>query len=185
MRFPAGTMRPMRASPVTALGLLTLCFGSAGAEDVFENDSSVALRILYGCEPLAKLIGGKSKAVLVFPSIAKTGITIGRQHGEGVLLAKGRRIARYRSVAASYALQARVQSLGYALFFMNAYALQYLEASDGWEIGAGPSIVTVDKGIAKSLGATTLKDDVYAFVFDRKGLAAGLGIQGSKITKLE
>lgn len=178
-------MMPMRASPVTALELLTLCFGPAGAEDVFENDSSVALRILYGSEPVAKLIGGKSKAVLVFPSIAKAGITIGGQYGEGVLLANGRRVARYRSVAASYGLQARVQSFSYALFFMNAHALQYLDIIDGWEIGAGPSIVTVDKGIAESLSATTLKDDVYAFVFNRKGLAAGLGIQGSKITKLE
>lgn len=43
----------------------------------------------------------------------------------------------------------------------------------------------VDKGIAKSLTTTTLKDDVYAFIFDQKGLMAGLGLQGSKITKLE
>ncbi len=31
----------------------------------------------------------------------------------------------------------------------------------------------------------TLKDDVYAFIFHQKGLMAGLGIQGSKITKLD
>jgi lipid-binding SYLF domain-containing protein len=31
--------------------------------------------------------------------------------------------------------------------------------------------------------STTLRDDVYAFIFSQKGLMAGLGIQGSKITK--
>jgi len=68
---------------------------------------------------------------------------------------------------------------------MNDKAVQYLDKSNGWEIGVGPSIVIVDKGVAKSLTTTTLKDDVYAFIFDQKGLMAGLGLQGSKITKLE
>ena len=31
--------------------------------------------------------------------------------------------------------------------------------------------------------STTLRDDVYAFIFSQKGLLAGLGIQGSKIIK--
>jgi lipid-binding SYLF domain-containing protein len=63
--------------------------------------------------------------------------------------------------------------------------MQYLGKSDGWELGVGPSIVVVDQGKAKSLTTTTLRDDVYAFIFDQKGLMAGLGLQGSKITKLE
>jgi lipid-binding SYLF domain-containing protein len=88
-------------------------------------------------------------------------------------------------VAGSYGLQAGVQKFGYALFLMNDNALQYLNKSDGWELGVGPSIVIVDKGKAKSLTTMTLKDDVYAFIFDQKGLMAGLGIQGSKITRLE
>jgi lipid-binding SYLF domain-containing protein len=29
-----------------------------------------------------------------------------------------------------------------------------------------------------------MQSDVYAFVFDQKGLMAGMGIQGSKITKI-
>ena len=31
---------------------------------------------------------------------------------------------------------------------------------------------------------TTMKDDIYAFVFGQKGLMAGLGIQGNKITPI-
>ena len=93
-------------------------------------------------------------------------------------------VGHYNSVAGSYGLQAGVQSFGYALFLMNDQALAYLDKSDGWEIGVGPTIVIIDKGKAKTMTTTTLKDDIYAFIFGQKGLMGGLGIQGSKITKL-
>jgi hypothetical protein len=38
--------------------------------------------------------------------------------------------------------------------------------------------------MAKTTTTTTLKDDVYAFVFGQKGLMAGLGIQGNKIARI-
>jgi lipid-binding SYLF domain-containing protein len=178
-------MKHMRAVALMAVAMLSLSVGPAFAEDSFEADANAALKKLYESEPVARTIGEKAKAVLVFPNIVKAGFIVGAQYGEGVLLINGKLIAHYNSVAGSYGLQAGVQAFGYALFLMNDKAVQYLDKSNGWEIGVGPSIVIVDKGIAKSLTTTTLKDDVYAFIFDQKGLMAGLGLQGSKITKLE
>jgi len=129
------------------------------------------------------MVGGQAKAVLVFPRIVKAGLLIGGQYGDGALIKAGRIVGHYNSVAASYGLQAGAQAFGYALFLMNDKALEYLDKSDGWEIGVGPSIVIVDQGKAKTMTSTTLRDDVYAFIFSQKGLMAGLGIQGSKITK--
>ena len=60
----------------------------------------------------------------------------------------------------------------------------YLHRSGGWELGTGPSIVVVDKGLAKSLSSTTVREGVYAFFFAQKGLMAGLSLQGSKITEI-
>jgi lipid-binding SYLF domain-containing protein len=185
MSFPEGTMRYVKASPVTTLGLLTLCFESAGAEDAFENDATATLKSLYRSEPIVRVIGEKAKAVLVFPNIVKAGFIVRRQYGEGVLLVNGIPIAHYGSEAVSFGLQAGMQSFGYALFLMNENALRYLDESDGWELGGDPSIIIVDNRIAKSLRTTTWKENVYAFIFDQQGLMAGLGIQGSKITKLE
>jgi len=34
------------------------------------------------------------------------------------------------------------------------------------------------------LSTSTIRDDIYAFIFDQKGLMAGLGLQGSKITRM-
>jgi hypothetical protein len=42
----------------------------------------------------------------------------------------------------------------------------------------------MDEGMAKTMTTTTMKDDIYAFIFGQKGLMAGLGIQGNKITKI-
>jgi lipid-binding SYLF domain-containing protein len=178
-------MKYMRLAAVAAFAILTLSTGAAFADDTFEADANAALKQLYADTPAAKMIGDKAKAVLVFPNIVKAGFIVGAHYGKGVLLENGKLVAHYNSVAASYGLQAGVQSFGYAMFLMTDKALQYLDKSDGWELGVGPSIVVVDLGKAKSLTTTTLKDDVYAFIFDQKGLMAGLGLQGSKITKLD
>jgi lipid-binding SYLF domain-containing protein len=45
--------------------------------------------------------------------------------------------------------------------------------------------VVVDEGVAKSMSSTTLQSDVYAFFFDQKGLMGGLGLQGTKVTKIK
>jgi lipid-binding SYLF domain-containing protein len=49
----------------------------------------------------------------------------------------------------------------------------------------GPSIVVLDKGAASSMTTTTGKDDVYAIFFDQEGLMAGMGLQGTKISRIE
>ena len=183
------TMKPIRVIGATLL--LAAIIASASASVVLaasrrelERDATQALKSLYASNSAARLLGKKATAVLVFPNIVKAGFLFGGQIGEGVLLKNGRVVGYYNSVAASYGLQAGVQVFGYALFFMNEDALAYLDKSDGWELGVGPSIVVVDKGVGKSLTSTTITQDVYAFIFDQKGLMGGMGVQGSKITKI-
>lgn len=101
------------------------------------------------------------------------------------MIQKGKAVAYYSTAGASYGLQIGVQKYGSALFLMNAKALAELDKADGFEVGVGPSVVVVDEGKAKTTTTTTLKDDIYAFVFAQKGLMAGLGEQGNKITRIE
>ena len=88
-------------------------------------------------------------------------------------------------MAGSYGLQAGVQKFGYALFFMNQKAVDWINNTRGWEIGTGPSVVLVDKGMARTITTDTMHSGIYAFTFDQRGLMAGLGIQGSKITRTD
>jgi len=103
---------------------------------------------------------------------------------EGALLEGGKTVGYYNSVAASYGLQAGAQKFGYAMFFMDTASLEYLKNSAGWELGVGPSIVFVDAGMARTLSTSTVKEGIYAFTFSQQGLMAGMGLQGSKITKI-
>jgi lipid-binding SYLF domain-containing protein len=70
------------------------------------------------------------------------------------------------------------------MFFMNEKALAALDQASGFEVGVGPSVVVMDEGMGKSSTTTTMKDDIYAFIFGQQGLMAGLGIQGNKISKI-
>jgi lipid-binding SYLF domain-containing protein len=173
-----------RAVTLAAVASLVAAPVNAASKLELDREGPQALKSLYASNSAAKLLGQKAKAVLVFPNMLKAGFLFGGQIGEGVLLKGGRPTAYYNSVAASYGLQAGAQKFGYALFFMNQEALGYLDSSGGWEVGVGPSIVVVDEGVAKSITSTTITQDVYAFIFDQKGLMGGLGVQGSKITKI-
>jgi lipid-binding SYLF domain-containing protein len=157
--------------------------GAASAAEL-NRDAAAALKQLYDSEPAAKELGAKAKGILVFPNILKAGFIVGGQYGEGVLRKGGRTVGYYNTVSASYGLQAGAQAFGYALMFMDDESLKYLDKSDGWEIGTGPSVVIVDEGMARGLTTTTLQKGVYAFFFDQKGLMAGLGLQGSKISRI-
>lgn len=171
---------------VTAGAFLAATTPNARAASAGEIDqkSQAALQELYAKSPAARRVGHSAIAVLVFPDIVKGGFIWGGQQGEGALMSHGHTIGYYKTIAASYGLQAGIQKFGYALFFMHNGDLDYLRKSRGWEIGSGPSLVIVDTGMAKSLTTTTLRKGVYAFIFSQRGLMAGLGLQGSKIKEI-
>src|SRR5262245_34153883 len=150
-----------------------------------DRDVDSALKKLYKTTPEADLFRKEAKGILVFPAIVKGGFIVGAYYGKGALRKNRETVGYYDTMAASYGLQAGVQTFGYGLFFMNDEALAYLDKSDGWEVGVGPSIVVMDKGTVKSATTTTGRSDVYTFIFGQKGLMAGLGLHGSKITRID
>jgi lipid-binding SYLF domain-containing protein len=155
---------------------------ATGAE--LNASGKAALDRLYAQSDRARRYSRDARAILVFPKIVKAGFIVGGQGGEGVLFVHGKPVGYYKIGAASFGLQAGGQSFSYALFLMNDSALTYIRKSNGWAIGSGPSVVVVDKGAAMSTTSTTLAKDVYAFPFGQKGLMAGLGLEGSKITPI-
>jgi lipid-binding SYLF domain-containing protein len=156
---------------------------AASAAEI-DRDVNTALQKLYSSTPAAKELSTIAKGILVFPDIIKGGLIVGGQYGVGALREGGKTVGYYNTVAASYGLQIGAQKFGYTMFFITQSALDHLKESKGWEIGVGPSIVIVDAGVASSLTTTTAKKDIYAFFFGQKGLMAGMGLQGSKISRI-
>jgi lipid-binding SYLF domain-containing protein len=182
---------PMKISSIIAIAIIIIGFHGlitspalAASASAIDRDASAALAKLYKNNPGAKALADKAVGVLIFPSIVKGGFIIAGQFGDGALRKGGKTISYYRSLAASYGFQAGAQAFGYVLFFMDEDSLKYLDKSGGFELGSGPSLVVLDSGFGKNLSTTTLQKGIYAFIFDQKGLMGGVGIQGTKITKI-
>lgn len=184
-------MRNQPARFLARITLLVTVFAFSGARTAFaadaqlDADTKASLESLYQSSPAAKALGATAKAILVFPKIVKAGFIVGAQAGDGALVRGGATEGYYNIAAASYGLQAGIQSFGYAMFLMTDSAVEYLRTTSGFELGVGPSIVVVDAGMANTLSTSTLKSDIYAFTFGQTGLMAGLGLQGTKITKVK
>ncbi len=179
--------------------LLTLCLlvglslgaspAAAQQRAALDRDVHAAIQLLLNTSPAAKKLAPSAKGALVFPNIVKAGFLVGVQYGNGALVRRkqggGYYIASYYNLSsASYGLQAGVQSFGYIMALMTDAAVEHVETSNGFELGVGPSIVVVDEGFAKTMTTETAKSDIYAFTFGQKGLMGGLGLQGTKVTRL-
>lgn len=183
-------MHRTRRTFISGAGLLGALAASHAAHAApsgrqIDHDVDRALHTLFSLQPKTRELAKRAVAMLVFPKIVKAGFLVGGQGGDGALREQGRTTGYYDIAAASFGLQAGVQTFSYVLFFITPSSLNYLQKSGGWAIGSGPSVVVLDKGTAASATSTTLTQDVYAVPFGQRGLMAGLGLEGSKITRIQ
>ncbi|MFX1761271.1 YSC84-related protein [Paraburkholderia sp. A1RI-2L] len=173
------------ACSTTLTAAPTSAVSEASSRAQLEQSARQALHTLYETTPGARALGSKSAGILVFPQVLKAGLLVGGSSGNGVLFsAEGKVLGYYNSSAVSWGLQAGAQNFSEAMFMMTRESMQYLDSSDGWSVGVGPSVVVADSGMAKDLTTTTGRSDIYAFIYGQSGLMAGLGVQGQKITRL-
>jgi lipid-binding SYLF domain-containing protein len=157
-----------------------------GGDPELVAKAQTALRQLYATTPETQSLQARAKAVVVFPELTKAGLIIGAEGGKGVMFAPdGKVLGYYRARAVSYGLQAGAQTFSEAMFLLTDSAITSLTSGAGLSVGTGPSVVLVDEGMAKSLTTTTLKSDVYAFIYGQQGLMAGFGLQGQRIVKFD
>ena len=171
---------PMLAAPMLAA---TQPAAAATARQL-HDEADRARERMYRTFPRTRELSEQAAGVLMFPRVLKAGLLIGGQTGDGELRVKGGVQGYYRFFAASWGLQAGAQQYSMAMFFMNETALRYLDQSDGWQVGVGPSFVVADQHFARSVTTTTITQDVVVLIFGQSGLMAGLGVEGSKITRI-
>ena len=122
--------------------------------------------------------------MLIFPAITKGGFVFGAAGGDGALYQRDKATGYYRTLSATWGLQAGMQKYSYALFLMDDKALKSLNTSGGWDLGSNPNVVVIDKGGSETLSTTTANKGTYMIAFGQTGLMAGIDIQGTKITRL-
>jgi len=179
--------RTLAAGIVTAAtagaALLRPVSAAAATRAEINSEVEAALVRLRGMENAAPLLR-EAKAVLIFPRIISGGFIVGGQYGEGALLRGGVHQGYYSIAGVSFGLLAGAQAAGLAMFFMQESALNALQSRDGWEVGTGPTVVALDKGLQANATSTTLSEPVYAISFGQQGLMAAVALNGTKITRI-
>jgi hypothetical protein len=68
------------------------------------------------CEPAAKALSEKAKAILAFPNIVNGDFMVAAQYGEGVLIKDGQVASHDNAVAGSSVFKRVAPAFGYAMF---------------------------------------------------------------------
>lgn len=140
---------------------------------------------LYTERPAAKVLGEKAKGILVFPTVVKGGFFIGGEFGDGALLINKQVEDYYRTISASFGLQAGAQARTQVIMFMTDEALNKFRNSSGWEAGVDGSIAIAQFGAGGTINTQTSQAPIVGFITDNKGLMYNLTLEGTKITKIK
>jgi len=179
----------IKAAVISTLSLFLLSgvmtsSARAASKEVLDIQVKDAVKRFYQEVSQSKELAGKSRGMLVFPSILKAGLVVGGEYGEGALLIDHKIVDYYSSTAASIGFQAGAQSKTVILLFMTKDALNNFRNSEGWKAGVDGSVALVKQGTGGSIDSTTLQQPIIGFIFGNKGLMFNLTIEGSKISRI-
>jgi len=182
------------------LGLLVLASGALGACTTTgptgiptavakrnEIDAAVntTLTKLYEVAPGSRELVQRASGILVFPSVIRVSFGIGGAHGDGALLGKdGRTLGYYTVNAGSIGLQAGAQSQAVVYLFMTPDALEHFRESNGWTAGVDATVAVAKVGANGRFDTASAQQPVISFVITNAGLAAGVALEGAKVTPM-
>jgi lipid-binding SYLF domain-containing protein len=125
-----------------------------------------------------------AKGVLVMPGVTKVAFIIGGKYGQGALRIGGKTAGYYSLASGSLGYQIGAQKYDLVILFLTDHALKNFRESEGWEAGVDAEVTLIDIGAQGSIGTLRSQHPVVGFVFDEKGLMAGVSIKGAKFTKI-
>jgi lipid-binding SYLF domain-containing protein len=187
----------LKSTAALAFGTLALAgctttksSGESAATDMSKRqsiDASVdgTMSRLYTTVPGSRELVGKSRGILVFPSVLQVGFVVGGQYGEGALRVGGSSVGYYSTISGSFGLQAGAQSKAIIFCFMTQDALDKFRSSDGWSVGADASVALVKMGANGAVDSTTATAPVEVFILTNAGLMADVSLAGTKVSKLK
>ena len=151
---------------------------------IIDAGADSTLARLYNIAPGSRELVGKSRGMLIFPSVLDAGFGLGGQYGEGALRVGGRSVGYYSTVTASVGLQVGAQSRAIVFLFMTESALDRFRNSEGWSAGGDASVAVLKIGANGNVDTGTATGQVDAFVLTNGGLMAGATVDGTKVTRL-
>lgn len=152
-----------------------------------DSQVDAALNKLYAQVPGSKEMVGRSRGVLVFPSVVSAGFIVGGSYGQGALRTAGGKgsTGYYSTTAASAGLLAGAESKALYVLFMNEESLKKFLASKGWTAGVDASVTVINAGASAGVDTRTAQQPVVGYALNNAGLMANLSVDGTKVNKLD
>ncbi len=125
-----------------------------------------------------------AKGVLVMPRITKAVFNVGGEYGQGALPVNGETVQYYSLGSGSLGYQIGAEQYDMVILFMTDEALNKFRKSEGWEAGVDAEVTLVKVGANLTVETLRSQHPIAGFVFDQKGLMAGVSIKGAKFTPI-
>lgn len=125
-----------------------------------------------------------AKGALVMPGITKAGYIVGGQYGQGALQINDKTVQYYSLAAGSLGFQIGAERYDMVILFMTDEALNKFRKSEGWEAGVDAEVTLIEVGANLSVETLRSQHPIAGFVFDQKGLMAGVSVKGAKFTPI-
>ena len=126
-----------------------------------------------------------AKGALVIPNVTKAALVVGGQYGQGALQIGGKTVRYYSITAGSLGWQIGGEQYDLVILFMTDDALNKFQKSEGWEAGVDAEVTLIQVGAELTVATLRSQHPIAGFVFDQKGLMAGVSIRGSKFTPIK
>ena len=170
---------------LTILGLIASAGAYSHSKAQLEVSADRAVKHFYTLNPANTELAKKAAGILVFSRVAKGGIGVAGEFGEGVLRIKGATVDYYSVGAASVGLTLGFAKHSEIIMFMTQDALDRFTRSNGWSVGADTAVALVSQGAGGQYDSATVGKPILGFVFAEKGLLGDLSFEGTKITKIK
>ncbi len=125
-----------------------------------------------------------AKGMLVMPNITKAAFIAGGQYGQGALQVGGKTVQYYSLAAGSLGWQIGAEQYDMVILFMTDESLNKFRKSDGWEAGVDAEVTLVKVGADITVETLRSQYPIAGFVYDQRGLMAGVSIRGAKFTPI-
>lgn len=190
-QFLLNTSAALAGGSLALAGCTTTGFGSrnsaaqnAAKRSQIDADVDATLARLFNTVDGSRELIGRSRGVLVFPSVIQAAFWVGGQYGTGALRVDGRTAGYYSTTGGSFGLQIGAQSKAIIFAFMTQEALDHFVNSQGWSAGADATVALATVGANGKIDTSTATSPVEAFVLTNAGLMAGVSLDGTKVSRL-
>ncbi len=166
-----------------ALPIASSC-GFLGTSSNLDQRALAVREQVFQKYPSAAQASQQASATLLFPEIVKAGFAVGGSHGDGVMYVNNEIVARYNLTAASFGIQAGIESFSMMTLLMTPLSVQRFQQTLGFDVGADVEYALPREGVNYGTTANSIIHDVYVLIFNQAGLMVGATVQGAKYTQI-